>query len=120
MALRHGNPSGDPSSAPRCGARTRNGGSCQAPALTGKKRCRMHGGASTGPKTAAGLERSRRANWKHGRFSREALEARRVANYETIEQGIRRIAREERQRERIARRDFRELTRLLNRLVGPA
>jgi hypothetical protein len=30
------------------------------------------GGKSTGPRTPEGLERSRRANWKHGHFSREA------------------------------------------------
>ena len=36
----------------------------------------MHGGFSTGPRTADGLERSRRARWIHGRYSREALEAR--------------------------------------------
>ena len=35
-------------------------------------RCKVHGGKSTGPRTPEGLERSRRANWKHGRFSREA------------------------------------------------
>jgi hypothetical protein len=29
-------------------------------------------GKSTGPRTPEGLERSRRANWKHGHFSREA------------------------------------------------
>jgi hypothetical protein len=32
----------------------------------------MHGGLSTGPRTAAGLARSKRARWKHGRFSAEA------------------------------------------------
>jgi hypothetical protein len=30
---------------PRCGAKTRKGMSCQAPAVLGKKRCRMHGGS---------------------------------------------------------------------------
>ena len=40
-------------------------------------RCRMHGGPSTGPKTPEGLERSRKARWKHGRRSREAIEQRR-------------------------------------------
>ena len=30
---------------PRCGARTRKGTACQAPAVAGKRRCRMHGGA---------------------------------------------------------------------------
>jgi hypothetical protein len=36
-------------------------------------RCRMHGGASTGPRTAEGLARSRRARWKRGLYSAEAL-----------------------------------------------
>ena len=31
--------------APRCGARTRSGAPCQAPKVSGKVRCRMHGGA---------------------------------------------------------------------------
>jgi hypothetical protein len=35
-------------------------------------RCRMHGGASTGPRTPEGLARSRRARWKHGLYSGEA------------------------------------------------
>ncbi|HEV2153690.1 HGGxSTG domain-containing protein [Bradyrhizobium sp.] len=33
-------------SSPRCGARTRDGGACRAPAMCGKERGRMHGGAS--------------------------------------------------------------------------
>jgi hypothetical protein len=32
----------------------------------------MHGGASTGPRTPEGLARSRRARWKHGRYSVQA------------------------------------------------
>jgi hypothetical protein len=35
-------------------------------------RCKVHGGKSTGPRTPEGLERGRRANWKHGQFSRKA------------------------------------------------
>ena len=35
-------------------------------------RCRLHGGLSTGPRTPEGLARSRRARWKHGRYSAEA------------------------------------------------
>jgi hypothetical protein len=35
-------------------------------------RCKVHGGKSTGPRTPEGRERSRRANWKHGHFSRGA------------------------------------------------
>ena len=58
--------------APRCGARSkRTGKPCRAAAMP-NGRCKVHGGKSTGPRTPEGLERSRRANWKHGRFSREA------------------------------------------------
>jgi hypothetical protein len=35
--------------------------------------CRMHSGVSTGPRTAEGLARSRRARWKHALYSAEAL-----------------------------------------------
>jgi len=69
--LKNGNPAGDPSTALRCGARTRKGTPCNGPALH-NGRCRMHGGTSTGPRTAIGLARSMRANWKHGRYSAEA------------------------------------------------
>jgi hypothetical protein len=58
--------------APRCGARSkRTGKPCRAPAMP-NGRCKFHGGKSTGPRTPEGLERSRRARWKHGHFSREA------------------------------------------------
>jgi hypothetical protein len=36
-------------------------------------RCRLHGGKSTGPRTAEGLERMRRAKTKHGLYSAETL-----------------------------------------------
>jgi hypothetical protein len=68
--LKNENPPGDLSKALRCGARTRRHTACRGPAMA-NGRCRMHGGLSTGPKTAAGLERSRRARWKHGAYSRE-------------------------------------------------
>ena len=74
--LRNGNPPGRFSDAPRCGAKARRTGlPCRAPACRGKARCRLHGGKSTGPKTAAGLERSRRARWRHGFYSRDYEEA---------------------------------------------
>src|SRR5262245_5816506 len=58
--------------APRCGARSkRTGKPCRGAAMP-NGRCKLHGGKSTGPCTPEGLERSRRANWKHGHFSREA------------------------------------------------
>src|SRR5208283_2576542 len=66
--LKNGNPTGDPSTAPRCGAKTRKGAPCKGPAMK-NGRCRMHGGASTGPRTSTGLTRSRHANWKHGCYS---------------------------------------------------
>src|SRR5215510_3365262 len=54
--------------APRCGARSkRTGLPCRAAAMP-NGRCKLHGGKSTGPRTREGLERSRRANWKHGHF----------------------------------------------------
>src|SRR5262252_3627798 len=58
--------------APRCGARSkRTGKPCRGAAMP-NGRCKVHGGKSTGPRTPEGLDRSRRANWKHGLFSREA------------------------------------------------
>ena len=76
--LQNGNRPGDPSTAPRCGARSRRGTPCQCPALRGKRRGRLHGGLSTGPKTAAGLARLRAAKMKHGRYSAEHRALQRV------------------------------------------
>jgi hypothetical protein len=42
-------------------------------------RCRMHGGMSTGPRMAAGLEQSRRARWRHGHYSGQAKAEQREA-----------------------------------------
>lgn len=69
--LKHGNPPGDLSTARRCGARarTREDQPCRAPAMKGKRRCRMHGGRSTGPRTLDGRARSTRARWTHGSYS---------------------------------------------------
>ena len=47
-------------------------------------RCKFHGGKSTGPRTPEGLERSRRANWKHGHFSREAKAERLRAKFNEL------------------------------------
>jgi hypothetical protein len=69
--LRNANPSGDFSKAARCGAKTRRCTPCQCPAMA-NGRCRLHGGLSTGPKTAEGIERIRRAVTKHGRYSHAA------------------------------------------------
>jgi len=72
--LQNNNPGGDFSKAPRCGATTRRQTKCGQPAVRNRRRCRLHGGKSTGPRTPEGLERSRRANWKHGVYSRETRE----------------------------------------------
>jgi hypothetical protein len=66
--LKNGNPAGDLAAVQRCGAKCRSGGSCKAPAMA-NGRCRMHGGLSTGPRTPEGLARSKKARWKHGRYS---------------------------------------------------
>ena len=52
---------------PRCGAKTRAGTPCQARVVPGKRRCRMHGGLSTGPKTEEGRERIREAQRQRAR-----------------------------------------------------
>jgi hypothetical protein len=54
----------------RCGAKTRRGSACLKPALKNKTRCQLHGGKSTGPRTAEGKARVIAANTKHGRRSR--------------------------------------------------
>ena len=41
----------------RCGARTRGAGFCLNWALRGKRRCRMHGGTSSGAKSFDGKQR---------------------------------------------------------------
>ena len=102
--LRNGNPPEDLSKVMRCGAKTRRGTGCQCPAMA-NGRCRMHGGLSTGPKTAEGLARIRRAVTKHGWYSSAARLERqgaRQALWETAE--LVRQIREECKQDRAARR----------------
>ena len=56
---------------PRCGARTRSGAPCRAPAVAGKKRCRMHGGAE-----GSGAPRGNTNALKHGAYTKKELERR--------------------------------------------
>jgi hypothetical protein len=57
-----------------CGARSkRHKQPCKQPAIKDKKRCRMHGGLSTGPKTPEGKLRSAQANLKTGLHTNEAI-----------------------------------------------
>jgi hypothetical protein len=58
---------------PRCGAKTRAGGSCMVRVEDGKARCRFHGGLSTGPKTESGRARiaeAQRRRWQAWREQR--------------------------------------------------
>jgi len=57
---------------PRCGAETRSGGACRSPAVDGKTRCRMHGGAP-----GSGAPKANRNARKHGLFTRDAIAERR-------------------------------------------
>ncbi len=51
-----------------CGAKTRGGKPCSKFPMKGNRRCRLHGGLSTGPKTPEGRARIAAANTKHGRY----------------------------------------------------
>ena len=59
----------------RCLAKTRSGTLCQSPAYKHNGRCRLHGGLSTGAKTSDGLQRISDANLKHGRHTKEKINA---------------------------------------------
>ena len=56
---------------PRCGAQTCHGSPCRSPAVQGKRRCRMHGGA-----VGSGARPGNTNAFRHGRYSREVLEFR--------------------------------------------
>jgi hypothetical protein len=56
----------------RCGAKTRSGRPCRSPAVSGKRRCRMHGGAP-----GSGAPCGNKNALKSGLCTREALEERR-------------------------------------------
>ena len=60
-------------SSPRCGARTRSGRPCNSPAVRGKKRCRMHGGAK-----GSGAPKGNRNALKYGMFTKVAIEERKL------------------------------------------
>ena len=55
----------------RCEARTRRGTLCQRPAKLPVGRCRLHGGASTGPRTEEGRARLAALHTTHGRLTKE-------------------------------------------------
>ena len=72
MTANHPRNTGPMLSSPRCGASTRSGKPCRSPAVSGKRRCRMHGGAP-----GSGAPRGNKNAFKHGLFTREAIAERR-------------------------------------------
>ena len=62
----------------RCWARTRKGTECQRPANKKNGRCRVHGGASTGPRTEEGHARITEANLRHGKNTKDKIEQKRI------------------------------------------
>ena len=73
----------------RCGARTRTTGApCRAPAMKGKKRCRLHGGASPGAPKG-----ERNGAYRHGRRAQEAEAQRREGR--TLLRALLRLLRED-------------------------
>jgi hypothetical protein len=66
-AGRHPRNTGPMKLSPRCGARTRGGGACRAPAVSGRARCRMHGGA-----VGSGAPRGNQNALKSGLHTAEA------------------------------------------------
>ena len=72
MASSHPRNTGPMLASRRCGAKTRSGKPCRSPAVKGKERCRMHGGAA-----GSGAPRENKNAVKHGRYTRERMEERR-------------------------------------------
>jgi len=62
-----------------CGAKTRsnNCDPCKRVAMA-NGRCHFHGGKSTGAKTAKGKLKQKMASWRHGLYSKEAVEGNRI------------------------------------------
>ncbi|MBP28120.1 MAG: hypothetical protein CMH16_02180 [Methylobacterium sp.] len=61
---------------PRCCAQTRAGTPCMSPAVRGKRRCRMHGGA----KGTGAPKGERNGAYRTGMFTAEMVELRREVN----------------------------------------
>lgn len=55
-----------------CGARIRGTKKvCQKPPMQGKKRCHLHGGLSTGPRTEKGKNAQKKSVTKHGLYAKK-------------------------------------------------
>jgi hypothetical protein len=68
MTANHRRNTGPMCASPRCGARTRSGTPCKSPAVRGKRRCRMHGGAA-----GSGARRGNQNALKYGLYTRKAI-----------------------------------------------
>jgi hypothetical protein len=69
----HPGETGHVSQAAPCGAKTRSGAPCKSAPVTGRRRCRMHGGAD-----GSGAPRgNKNGNYKHGRYTEEVAATRR-------------------------------------------
>jgi hypothetical protein len=64
----HASNTGPMLASPRCGAKIRCGGSCRSPAVRGKRRCRMHGGAP-----GSGAPRGNQNARQHGLFTKDVI-----------------------------------------------
>ena len=71
MTANHPRNTGPMLSSLRCGAKTRSGEPCMSPAVSGRNRCRMHGGAA-----GSGAPLGNKNALKHGQYTREAVEER--------------------------------------------
>jgi hypothetical protein len=71
MAQNHKRNTGPMLTSPRCGARTRRGTACRAPAVAGRRRCRMHGGA-----WGSGAPKGNANALKHGAFTNKTVQQR--------------------------------------------
>ena len=69
--------------APRCCAYTRVGTLCQSPAISGKARCRMHGGKGSG------APKGNRNALRHGAYTKDVIE--REARVRGLCQRLRRL-----------------------------
>ncbi len=87
MAGHHPRNTGPMTSSRRCGAKTRKGLPCRAPAVAGKARCRMHGGAA-----GSGAPIGNSNALKHGLYTAEAKEIRQLVR--ELEQRTREIIEE--------------------------
>ena len=72
---------------PRCGARTRGGSPCRSPAVRGRRRCRMHGGAKGSGAPSGGRNGRYRTGTRtaEARALRAALRALARANTEALD-----------------------------------